>query len=107
MEIQDLNFPKTDSKTDNVLISGWIYMPQAVLSFGQWVRERRKQRKLTQKSLGKLIGYAEITIRQIEHDAYHLTRFVVESVVNCLAMEADDREAIARFALSQATTGDG
>src|SRR5579872_2246555 len=81
-------------------------MAQGVLSFGQWVRERRKQRKLTQKALGRLIGYAEITIRQIEHDAYHLTRFIVESIVNCLASESDDREAIVLFALSSIPTSD-
>src|SRR5258706_2963029 len=81
-------------------------MTQTVQSFGQWVRERRKQRNLTQKGLGRLIGYAEITVRQIEHDMYNLTRFVVESVVNCLSDELDDREPIVRFALKQSVTSE-
>ncbi len=76
-------------------------MTTSVQSFGQWVRERRKERKLTQKALGQLIGYAEITIRQIEHDTYKLSRFVVESGVNYLSRDLDDREAIMRFALRQ------
>src|SRR5579862_1753884 len=79
-------------------------MSTSVESFGQWVRERRKERNLTQKALGQLIGYAEITVRQIEHDTYNLTRFVVESGVNCLARDTDDREAIVRFALRQSAT---
>lgn len=69
-------------------------------SFGQWVRLRRKQRKLTQKALGKLTGYAEITVRQIESNTYKLSRFIVESFVSCLASEEDDPAAITRFALN-------
>lgn len=70
-------------------------------TFGQWIRERRKQRGLTQKGLGKLVGYAEITVRQLEHDTYTLTRFIVERFVSCLALEGDDSEAIIRFAVRQ------
>jgi|GEM_PF-6317602 len=76
-------------------------MTPTIESFGQWVREQRKQRSLTQKALGGLAGYAEITVRQIEHDTYKLTRFVVERFVNCLAGEGDDPETITRFALKQ------
>ncbi len=78
----------------------------SVRSFGQWVRARRKARGITQKALGSLIGYAEITIRQVESDSYALTRFVVERLVEALADEDDDRDAILRFALKQATTVD-
>jgi len=70
-------------------------------SFGQWVRLRRKQRQLTQKALGKLIGYAEITVRQIESNTYKLSPFIVECLVNCLAVQDDDPGAITRFALNQ------
>ena len=43
-------------------------MATSAQSFGQWVREQRKRRNLTQKALGLLIGYAEITVRQIEKE---------------------------------------
>ncbi len=69
-------------------------MATSAQSFGQWVRERRKQRNLTQKALGKLTGYAEITVRQIEHNTYKLTRFVVERFVSCLDLEGEDYAAI-------------
>jgi tetratricopeptide (TPR) repeat protein len=82
-------------------------MTTTIGSFGEWVRERRKQRGLTQKALGRFIGYAEITVRQIEHNTYHLTRFVVECIVNGLAGHHDDRDAIMRFALNQLMTHDG
>lgn len=79
-------------------------MGQVDDTFGQWVLERRKQRHLTQKALGKLAGYAEITVRQIENNRYKLTRFVVECFVNSLAVESDNRDAIIRFALKQTSS---
>lgn len=85
-----------------------IFSPDAtttaipISSFGQWVRERRRRKNLTQKALGSLIGYAEITVRQVESDRYVLTRFVVERLVEALADERDDRDAILRFVLRDA-----
>ncbi len=79
-------------------------MTSSIQSFGRWVRQRRRERALTQKALGRMIGYAEITVRQIEHDSYNLTRFVVECLINGLADEDDDREALLHFALAQSAS---
>jgi predicted ATPase/transcriptional regulator with XRE-family HTH domain len=72
-------------------------------TFGQWVKTKRKERGLTQKALGLQVGYAEITVRQIEKDTYNLTRFVTERFVTCLATDVDEASAIIGFALKQAS----
>jgi tetratricopeptide (TPR) repeat protein/transcriptional regulator with XRE-family HTH domain len=63
-------------------------------TFGQWVKARRKERGLTQKALGLHVGYAEITVRQVEKDTYKLTRFMVERFTNFLAVESDDNNTL-------------
>jgi transcriptional regulator with XRE-family HTH domain len=65
-------------------------MGRAYTTFGEWVKTRRKERGLTQKALGLHVGYAEVTVRQVEKDSYKLTRFVVERFTNFLAIEIDD-----------------
>jgi transcriptional regulator with XRE-family HTH domain len=40
------------------------------LSFGRWLRRRRRALDLTQKDLANQVGCAEITVRRMEADAY-------------------------------------
>jgi predicted ATPase/DNA-binding XRE family transcriptional regulator len=62
------------------------------LSFGYWVRRRRKAMDLTQSELGRLVGASEIMIRKIEADERRPSRQLTEVLAIKLALPEDERE---------------
>ena len=68
------------------------------VSFGEWLRRRRKSLDLTQKDLAQQIGCSEITIRKIEADERRPSKHLVERLADTLMITATQRRAFASFA---------
>lgn len=62
-----------------------------LISFGYWVRRRRKALDLTQAQLAKQVGCAEITIQKIEADERRPSRQVAELLAEHLQIPAHER----------------
>jgi transcriptional regulator with XRE-family HTH domain len=67
-------------------------------SFGRWLRSRRRALDLTQADLGRLAGYAEVTIRKIEADELRPSRGMAWLLAEHLRIPAEEREDFVRFA---------
>lgn len=65
---------------------------EQTLSFGYWVRRRRKALDLTQASLANQVGCATITIKKIESDARRPSRTMAERLADCLRIPEEERE---------------
>ncbi len=79
----------------------------ATSDFGAWVRERRRERDLTQAALGKQAGCAAATIRKIESGARKPSRELAALLVQLLAGPTEDAAtliAAARGAVAPPTT---
>lgn len=63
------------------------------LSFGYWVRRRRKALDMTQAELGRRAGASEAMIRKIEADERRPSRELAELLADHLALPANEREA--------------
>ncbi|MFN8484530.1 MAG: tetratricopeptide repeat protein [Anaerolineae bacterium] len=68
------------------------------LSFGRWLRRRRRSLDLTQNELGAQVGYSGDTIRKIEADELRPSRQVAERLAEALGIRTDERAAFVRFA---------
>jgi transcriptional regulator with XRE-family HTH domain len=68
------------------------------LSFGRWLRRRRKGLDLTQAQLAVLVGYAEVTLRKIEADELRPSKPMAETLATHLEISPADRAAFVRFA---------
>jgi predicted ATPase/transcriptional regulator with XRE-family HTH domain len=68
------------------------------LSFGYWVRRRRKALDLTQAELGRHAGASEAMIRKIEADERRPSRELAERLAVCLAVPDADRDRFLRAA---------
>jgi transcriptional regulator with XRE-family HTH domain len=62
------------------------------LSFGYWVRRRRKALDITQSELGRRVGASEIMIRKIEADERRPSVHLAELLANSLTVTEDERE---------------
>jgi serine/threonine protein kinase/DNA-binding XRE family transcriptional regulator len=71
------------------------------ISFGYWVRRRRKALDLTGEELAQQIGCAGVTIRKIEADARRPSRQIAERLAECLQIPLDDRAAFIRAARAE------
>jgi predicted ATPase/DNA-binding XRE family transcriptional regulator len=72
-----------------------------VISFGDWVRRRRKSLDLTQRALANLVGCAVITIKKIEHDERRPSRLMAERLADGLSLPIDERAAFLQAALAE------
>jgi predicted ATPase/DNA-binding XRE family transcriptional regulator len=71
------------------------------LSFGRWVRRRRKALDLTQAELARLAGCAEGTLRRLEADEMRPSKQLAALLAERLEVAASDRSAFVRFARMQ------
>ncbi len=68
------------------------------LSFGAWLKRRRRGLGLTQVELGRVAGYSGETIRKVEADEERPSRQMAESLADALAIPFDERAAFIHFA---------
>lgn len=68
------------------------------VTFGRWVKRRRKALDLTQEELAARVGYATSTIHKIETDALHPSREMAQRLAVALALSVRDHAAFLRFA---------
>lgn len=68
------------------------------LSFGEWLRHRRRELDLTQAELGHRVGCARITIRKIEADQMRPSRQLAEAIMNAMGVPTSERESFIHFA---------
>jgi transcriptional regulator with XRE-family HTH domain len=62
-------------------------------SFGQWLKQQRKARDLTQSDLARLVGCAVVTLRKIEAGALRPSRQVAERLADQLTHTPAERAA--------------
>lgn len=79
-------------------------MPDHV-SFGYWVRRRRKALDWTQADLGRRVGASAAMIRKIEAGERRPSRELADLLAEHLAVPANEREAFLRAARDTATLG--
>jgi predicted ATPase/transcriptional regulator with XRE-family HTH domain len=73
------------------------------LSFGYWLRRRRKAMDFTQSELGRRVGASEIMIRKIEADERRPSVQLAELLANRLAVPEDEREVFINAARNPAS----
>ncbi len=72
------------------------------LSFGQWVKRRRRGLGLTQRQLAERIRYAVDTIRNVESDELRPSVALAARLAEGLALPPDQRADFVRFARDEA-----
>jgi predicted ATPase/DNA-binding XRE family transcriptional regulator/Tfp pilus assembly protein PilF len=72
------------------------------LSFGPWLRQRRKALDLTQAGLAEKVGCSAETLRKIEAEKLRPSRQIAERLAEQLALPADERPVFVRRARRQA-----
>src|SRR5262245_52269753 len=72
-------------------------MPEAI-SFGTWLRHRRRALDLTQKALANQVGCAEITLRRMEADEYKPSNELAFLLFEKLGIPEAERPQWVRFA---------
>jgi WD40 repeat protein/transcriptional regulator with XRE-family HTH domain len=70
------------------------------MSFGNFVRQRRREMDLTQEELARRVGCAAITLRKIEADSLRPSVQIAERLAMALAIPLDDRAEFVRSARS-------
>ena len=75
------------------------------LSFGYWVRRRRKALDLTQVELGRRVGASAAMIRKIEADERRPSRELAALLADALAVSEVEREPFLRAARDAAVVG--
>lgn len=75
----------------------------AALTFGGWLKRRRGALGLTQRELGRLVGYAEVSLRKVEADELRPSREMAERLADALQITPEERARFVRFARDQAT----
>lgn len=68
------------------------------LSFGEWLRHRRRELDLTQEELGRQVGCARITIRKIETGQMRPSRQLAELLLERMGVPAEERKNLISFA---------
>ncbi|MFN8488111.1 MAG: tetratricopeptide repeat protein [Caldilineaceae bacterium] len=68
------------------------------LTFGRWLKLRRRGLGWTQAQLGEQIGYAGETIRKVEADELRPSRSLAEKLAEALHIALAERAAFLRFA---------
>jgi len=70
------------------------------LSFGTYIRQRRREMDLTQEELARRVGCAAITLRKIEADDLRASVQIAERLAMALAIPLDERAEFVRWARS-------
>jgi transcriptional regulator with XRE-family HTH domain len=68
------------------------------MSFGEWLRRRRKTLDLTQEALSEQVGCSVATIRKIESDERRPSRQIAELLATALAIPSHDRPTFLQVA---------
>ncbi len=68
------------------------------LSFGEWLRQRRRALDLTQQELADEVGCARITLRRIEGGALKPSKELAAILLERLGAPHDERERWLHFA---------
>jgi predicted ATPase/transcriptional regulator with XRE-family HTH domain/Tfp pilus assembly protein PilF len=71
---------------------------QPDLSFGQWLKLRRRSLGFTQAQLGEQIGYAGATLRKVEADELRPSRQLAERLAAALGIASEERDRFLSFA---------
>src|SRR6266511_5740084 len=71
------------------------------VSFGYWIRRRRKALDLTREALAQQVGCAIVTIRKIEADERRPSRQIAERLAECLQIPPGDRAAFLQAARAE------
>ena len=67
------------------------------ISFGRWLRQRRRALDLTQKALADQVGCAEITVRRMEADEYKPSNELALALLTKLGIPESERPQWVRF----------
>jgi transcriptional regulator with XRE-family HTH domain len=76
-----------------------------IVSFGYWVRRRRKALDLTQVALAGRVGCAVVTIKKIEREERRPSREMAELLADNLAIPDAERDRFVRMARGEFVTG--
>src|SRR4030095_12405254 len=68
------------------------------ISFGAWLRQKRRALDLTQKALADQVGCAEITVRRMEADEYKPSNELAHVLFEKLGIPEPERTQWVRFA---------
>ncbi len=68
------------------------------ISFGAWLKRRRRELDLTQGELGRLVGCSAITIRKIEADEYRPSKQITLRLAESIGIPTSQHEAFTSFA---------
>ena len=71
------------------------------MSFGEWVRQRRKTLDLTQAALAQRVGCAVVTIKKIEQDMRRPSQQMAQLLANELAIPAVQRDTFIQLGRGQ------
>ena len=71
---------------------------QSELSFGQWLKQRRKALDLTQEELAERVGCASETLRKIEADRRRPSRDIAEHLAQAVTQDPAERIAVIQAA---------
>ena len=82
------------------------FMNGGTLSFGQWLRQRRKSLDLTREDLALSVDCSLSSIEKIEAGERRPSRQVADLLAQCLGIPSDERAAFVRFARSEQKEGE-
>ncbi len=71
-------------------------------TFGDWLKQRRKGLRLTQKELAQEVGYAEVTLRKVEADELRPSRELAERLAEALRVPSQEHAWFLRLARAEA-----
>ncbi len=74
---------------------------EAEISFGRWLRQRRKALDLTQEALADRVGCSISAIRKIESDERRPSRQIAGLLAECLGVPPEEREAFMKVARAE------
>src|SRR5215211_5325413 len=73
-------------------------------SFGQWLKQLRRELDLTQDELARQVGCATATIQKIEADERRPSRQIAERLADCLELTGSARDTFLRMARARPPT---
>jgi class 3 adenylate cyclase/transcriptional regulator with XRE-family HTH domain len=71
------------------------------ISFGEWLRRRRRMLDLTQEELAQQVGCAVVTIRKLETDERRPSKELAKRLADCLKIAPEEYAKFVAFARSE------